>query len=237
MAPNARLVFSDDFVGNRLDTTKWDTCYPWSTGQGGCTNPGNHELEWYRPSAVGVNQGALHLTASRQPVAAERPGGGLEYFEFTSGMVSTAHHFEFTYGYVEFRARVPRGQGLWSALWMLPTDESSTPEIDVVEVIGQAPTTARLTYHAANGAAPQTHAHTADLSQGWHIFAVNWEPGSITWYVDGKAEFHVTKGVSNQPMFLLADLAVGGDEPGPPGVTTQFPASLDIDYVRVWQRG
>jgi beta-glucanase (GH16 family) len=226
--PDARLVFADDFAGPGLDAQKWITCYPWANPSG-CNNKSSSELEWYQPSGVSVSASALHLTARRQQVMGDKR------YDFTSGMVATAGRFQFTYGYVEFRARVPSGQGLWSTLWLLPADQSWPPEIDVAEVLGGDPTVAALTYHPPHGHAPQRRISTADLSAGWHVFAVDWRPGSISWFMDGQPNFRVTSDVPRQPMYLLADLAIGGAQA--PNNATLLPASLDLDFVRVWQPG
>jgi beta-glucanase (GH16 family) len=224
-----KLVFSATFAGSELDGAQWTTCYPWAN-QSGCTNASNGELQWYQPSGVSVSGGALHLTARREDVV-----GGDKRYEFTSGMVTTAKAFTFTYGYVAFRARLPRGPGLWPALWLLPSNESWPPEIDVIELFGGHPTRAALTYHPPKGAQRQQHVTTPDLSVGWHDFAIDWRPGSIQWWIDGVPRFRVSGDVPSQPMYLLMDLAVSGTQP--PSRSTRFPASLDVQYVRVWQPG
>ena len=224
----ARLIFSDDFHGSTLDS-RWITCYPWAK-PGGCTNPATGELEWYDPGGVSVSDGALHLTARRRVVTED----GHRY-AFTSGMVATAGTFHFTYGYVQFRAHVPSGTGLWPALWLLPSSESWPPEIDVLEVQGADPSVAALTYHPIHRRQEQRQVHTTNLSEGWHVFAIDWTPDSIVWYVDGRAAFEVTGDVPSQPMYLVMDLAVSGLQP--PNASTTFPASLDVNDVRVWQPG
>lgn len=230
-----RLVFSDEFSGPALDRGKWGTCYWWATSSG-CTNSGNDELQWYVPGNVSLAGGALRLTAKQEAATGQGEGGRPQTFAYTSGMVSTADRFSFTYGYVEFRARIPRGRGLWPALWLLPADRSWPPEIDVFEAVGQNPTEAVLTYHRGRGDNSKRRLATPDLAAGWHTFAVDWRPGSITWIVDGEPAHSVTRGVADEPMYLLADLAVGGTMPGPPDATTAFPAAFEVDYVRVWQR-
>ncbi len=225
----ARLIFSDNFVESSLDTAKWTTCYPWAPPSG-CTNPNTKELEWYDAEGVSLTGGALQLTARRQSVWED----GHQY-AFTSGMVASAGAFQFTYGYVQFRARLPTGAGLWPALWLLPANESWPPEIDVLEVDGADADVAALTYHPFHGQQEQRLVRIPDLSIGWHTFAIDWQPTSIVWYIDGRAEFEVTGQVPSQPMYLLMDLAVSGLEP--PNATTRFPASFAVNDVRVWQPG
>jgi beta-glucanase (GH16 family) len=229
VARGARLVFSDPFGGRALDPTNWITCYPWANPSG-CTNAGNRELEWYTPANLSVSGGALHLTARRQDITA----GGQRY-RFTSGMVASARAFQFTYGYVQFRARPPAGDGLWSALWLLPANRSWPPEIDVLEVYGDDPSLAVLTYHPPHGPPAQRQVRVGDLSSGWHDFAVDWRPGSLIWFVDGHVRFRYEGTVPDQPMYLAMDLAVSRTHP--PSSTTPASASLAVDQVRVWQPG
>lgn len=239
------IVFADDFDSGALDSTKWVTCYWW--GENGCTNLGNNELQWYVPDNVAVGNGQLQLTAKTADVIGH---DGLR-FGYTSGMVTSgryynergrADRFSFTYGFVEVRARAPAGQGLWSALWLLPSDHNSKPEIDVMEVLGHQPEVLELHYHYENSAGERRsvghEVKTSDLSRDWHVYAVEWNPEEIVWYLDGRPVWRYTdaRRISHEPMYLLMNLAVGGDWPGAPDETTEFPALFLIDYVRVWQR-
>ncbi|GLQ53561.1 glycoside hydrolase family 16 protein [Devosia nitrariae] len=238
-------VFTDEFDSEALDRTKWVTCYWW--GESGCTNLGNSELQWYVPENVAIAGGQLQLTAKPADVIGH---DGLR-FGYTSGMVTSgrydrgdqrADRFSFTYGYVEVRARVPAGQGLWSAIWLLPSDHTSKPEIDVMEVLGHQPGVLELHYHYQNEAGERRSAghevETPDLSRDWHVYGMEWSPESIVWYLDGQPVWRYTdtRTISHQPMYLLMNLAVGGDWPGAPDATTPFPALYLIDYVRIWQR-
>jgi beta-glucanase (GH16 family) len=223
--PGAASGFNATFPGNQLETSKWATCYPWATGPG-CTNATTKELEWYTPQGVTVSDGMLHLTARRQLVVE----GGKSY-RYTSGMVTTARSFRFTYGVVDIRARVPAGPGLWSALWLLPADEAWPPEIDMVEVLGANPSQAMASYHSVTGRVDQRQVDTGNLSVGWHDFRIDWQPGSIQWFIDGDPCFAVHGNVPDRPMYLLMDLAVSGIQL--PNESTSLPASLDVQSVRV----
>jgi beta-glucanase (GH16 family) len=225
LEPAAAAGFNAAFPGNQLDTSKWATCYPWATGPG-CTNATTKELEWYTPQGVTVSDGVLHLTARRRPVVE----GGKAY-SYTSGMVTTARSFRFTYGVVDIRARVPAGPGLWSALWLLPADEAWPPEIDMVEVLGGNPSHATVSYHSVAGRDEHRLVDTDNLSVGWHDFRIDWQPGSIQWFIDGHPCFDVRGKVPDQPMYLLMDLAVSGIQL--PNASTTLPASLDVQSVRV----
>jgi beta-glucanase (GH16 family) len=155
--------------------------------------------------------------------------------------LSQAPRFTFQYGYAEIRARVPAGQGLWPAFWLLPATHKSKPEIDVMEILGDTPQITRMHVHYwdENGQRANDGQNWVgpDFSAGWHTFSVNWQANMIVWYVDGIERWRLTDvaAISHEPMYLLLNLAVGGDWPGAPDGTTMFPAVYEIDYVRVWQ--
>jgi beta-glucanase (GH16 family) len=232
------LAFEDDFTGSSLDTNRWVTCYDWN--QGGCTNAGNHEIEWYLPSQVGVANGAMTLTAQRRPTT----GLGGQVYPWTSGMLSTGRsfwtakpHFTFTYGYIEASIKMPAATGVFPAFWLLSADESGAPEIDVVEMIGSH-TTAFMNLHwnTATGVpaeAPSTFG-PVDFSAGYHDFAVDWEPGHLVWYIDGVARYSIADGavVPTVPMEIIFTLAVGVPQAPPADVST---ASVSVDHIRLWQ--
>jgi beta-glucanase (GH16 family) len=227
-------VFEDDFSAGSLDGAKWIRCYPWGT-QAGCSNFGNQEQEWYLPTQVQLSGGALHLVADRGDTDGTDRFGAPATYPYRSGMIATAQRFEFTYGRVEFTARIPKGQAMWPALWLLPADYSWPPEIDVMEAVGQNTSGVALTLHGTDGTKSQQFVDGADYAGGWHTFAVDWQPGSLTWFVDGNPKMTVTRGVPSHPMYLLANLAVGGSGGGPIGPGTPEHASFDVDAVRVWQ--
>lgn len=240
---NWTLIFHDEFDGTALDTTKWNTCYFNFTVGNGCDHD-QGELELYQPGEISLSNGILNLRADKQTVTA---ANGKTY-HYTSGMISSgpssqgsAAKFTFTYGYMEMRARIPAGQGLWPAFWTLPADLSWPPEIDVFEILGNDPAVINMHYHystAGGGDGDTGSTWTGDdFAAGWHTYAVDWEPGSLTWYVDGVARRHYTNAnVPSQPMYLLANLAVGGNWPGSPNASTPFPSTFQIDYIRVWHK-
>jgi beta-glucanase (GH16 family) len=144
-----------------------------------------------------------------------------------------AARFAFTYGRVEVRFRIPRGAGTWPAIWMLPVTNEELPEIDLLEVRGQAPDLPAMTLHPTKGARQRREVRTADLSTGWHTVTLDWAPGRLVWTIDGVERFRVLgDAVPSEPMHLVANLAIGGDA-GPPAATTPFPARFLIDRVRV----
>jgi beta-glucanase (GH16 family) len=224
---NWHLKFRDEFSGNALDRKKWSTTFPW----GARTIASNDELEYYADDAFKVAHGILRIRADRRRVGK---------FTYTSGMITSYASFDSTYGYYEIRAKVPKGKGLWPAFWLVPQDQSSPPEIDVLEILGNKTKTIVMTNHYMDvSGVTQSSARSwtgPDFSQGFHTFGIEWRPGRIVWYVDGAARFQTTTGIPSKPMYVIADLAVGGVLPGTPDATTRFPSYLDIDYIRIYQR-
>ncbi len=211
-------MFSDHFSGTILDGTKWSTCYHW-----GCTNRGNKELEWYQASQVTVHSGEVSLTA--EP---ERTHGK----EYVSGMLSSYGKFSFRYGYAQIVAKLPLGRGLWSAFWTEPENGAWPPEIDVMENVAQSDgVSLYVHYNAANNLDSST-VLLPNASSAFHTYGVDWEPGSITWYVDGFRWAHFALSIT-QAEYLIADLAVNGKLPPNSGV--RFPQSLVIRSIEVWQ--
>jgi beta-glucanase (GH16 family) len=242
-----QLLFQDEFEGDALDADKWVRCYWWSewADDGGCTIVTNAELQWYQPENVLVEGGHLTLQARQQRIHASNG----QAYDYTSGIVTTGRaaydrtlppKFAFQYGYAEIRAKVPAGQGLWSAFWLLPEVHRPTPEIDVLEVLGHDPTTLHMFLHHSdkNGeylSSGETLVGT-DLAAGWHTYGVLWTPHALVWYLDGAEARRVDDPalIPHTPMYLLLNLAVGGDWPGAPDASTPFPGNYEIDYVRVW---
>jgi beta-glucanase (GH16 family) len=224
-----KLIFDDEFNGTSLDTSKWMLCYH----SGTCTNSGNEEDEWYIPGNVKEGNGMLTLSAERGPYTANGKTYG-----YTSGMISSTH-FSFVYGCMEMRAKMAPGKGMWSAFWTLPTNGGWPPEIDVQETLGRAPTTVYTNYHfGKNNRQDDVAVKGSDFTAGWHTFATDWEPDAITWYVDGieRARFPYAEMITNEPMYLLANLAVGSNWSNTPDASTVFPAQYEIDFIRVWQK-
>lgn len=235
-----RLAFSDDFDGSRLDSDQWVTCYDWN--EDGCTNAGHRELEWYLPGQVSLSDGALVLTAQKQAVH----GSDGKTHPWTSGMVSTGREswfgtpqYTITYGYIAAAIQIPAQGGMFPSFWLMPSGSRTTPpEIDVMEAIGSTDL-AQMTLHWTD---PATGKDTfsavqygpVDYSAGYHVFAVDWEPKSITWYIDGVARYRVTDTarIPRVPMEILLDLAVGFPKNPPADVNS---AQMKVDWVRAWQ--
>ncbi len=244
------LAWSDEFEGPNgalLDATKWTL----ETGGGGW---GNQELETYtdRASNASLNgEGSLAIRALREAFTG---ADGISR-EYTSARLKTQGKLEQAYGRFEARLKIPRGQGLWPAFWMLGADipVAGWPrcgEIDVMENIGREPSTVHGTVHGpgysgGNGiGAAFTLSGAARFADDFHVFAVEWEPAAIRWYVDGTLYQTRTpadlpagqRWAFDHPFFLLLNVAVGGSWPGNPDATTVFPQTMLVDYVRVYRR-
>jgi beta-glucanase (GH16 family) len=239
-----QLAWSDEFKqpdGSKPDPTKWG----YDTGGSGY---GNNEREYYtdRTNNVRIENGKLVIEALQQDF------GGKHY---TSGRILTQGKYSWTYGIFEARIKIPRGQGIWPAFWMLGTgiETNGWPacgEIDIMENIGREPGTVHGTVHGpgysgAHGiGGPVSLADNAVVADDFHIFAVDCEPGSVTWFMDGKKYFSITRAslptgarwVFDEPKFLLLNLAVGGYWPGYPDATSTYPQRMVVDYVRVYQK-
>ena len=220
----SKLIFSDEFDAEYVNTDIWQTEYRWG-------HFNNGEAQYYIPTAFEFRDGILRIKAEEQPMNGK---------EYTSGVLASYDKFYFTYGYVEIRAKVPDGQGLWPALWMLTQERFQPGEIDIMEILGHEPDVAYTSLHYAETSdddAAITHAYIGpDFSSDFHLFAVSWEEGVLVWFIDNQEVFRLTHGVPDQPMYLLMNLAVGGEWSGYPNESTQFPAYFDIDYVRVYAR-
>lgn len=176
------------------------------------------------------------------------PGWQESEVEYFSGIITSYDTFRMTHGYVEARMKLPPGQGLWPAFWMLNTHYlENSPEIDVVEFLGHDTSRIYHSYHyfdPQNGYAkvstyPTPETIGPDWTADFHTFGMAWSPRQITWFVDGQQVHQVTDQefkISKQAMYLLANLAVGGNWPGDADGTTPFPATLEIDYIRAYKK-
>jgi beta-glucanase (GH16 family) len=230
---NWSIAFDDEFNSTTLNPV-WHTAQYWDTTS---TVVGGGELEAYDSSGVTVSGGELHLTAR-----ADNSYG----VPYVSGMVNTGGEeynpsypsFSFLHGYMEVRAKIPSGQGLWPALWLMPASHNdSNGEIDALEVLGGSPSTAYFTVHR-NGNYQQVIWNGIDLSQGFHTYGMDWEADHVSWYIDGTLVGTMTNTslICPEAMYPIMNLAVGGSWGGPPNAATQFPASMDVDYIRIWQQ-
>ena len=244
------LVWSDEFSspdGSSPDTRKW-------TYDLGGKGWGNQELESYtnRKANARIEKGNLVITAQKETYA----GADGVTRDYTSARLKTQGLFAQTYGRIEARIKIPAGQGMWPAFWMLGEDISTIGwpkcgEIDIMENVGKEPGTVHGSLHG-----PSTERPTSDLTfifslpggqsfaDDFHLYAVEWDPEIVRFYVDSNlyASFHSSqwpaggKWVFDHPFFIILNLAVGGGWPGSPDSSTKFPQSMLVDYVRVYTR-
>jgi len=242
------LLWSDEFDGDVMDETKWN----YEPHEPGWTN---NELQEYTTSTdnVFVRDGNLVLKALKTTK------DGQDYY--TSGKVTGQNKTDFMYGKVVVSAKVPEGQGLWPAIWMMPQDESyygqwpKCGEIDIMESLGNDTTISYSTIHYGEPHAEQQGTITKEgdesFSAQFHEYSVEWEPGEMRFYTDGELVltcndwFTAEEGMDdkpypapfNQPFYIQMNLAVGGNWPGNPDSTTDFSkAEFEVDYVRVYQK-
>jgi beta-glucanase (GH16 family) len=223
-----KLVFHDEFKGNSLNTDIWRTAPRW----GRFDNNGN-ELQYYADDAIEVSDGTLKIKADNK----KREG-----LEYTSGYIDSRVTFTQRYGYFEIRAKMPEGRGFWPAFWLLSGDDHPSPsvaEIDVFEYLGHDTHTVYMSNHWRDEQGERqsfTELYTGpDFSGEFHTFAVEWTPSEIIWYVDSEVRHRTSRGVPSEPLFLIANLAIGGGWPGDPKASTLFPGYLEIDYIRVYE--
>ena len=214
------LAFDSEFNGSSLDTSQWSTGW---FGSGITTGANSSEQQCYDPSRVRETNGSLVLSAVAR---AETCGGAVH--PYASGMVTTDGKFSFTYGYMEARIWLP-GKGSiadWPAFWADGQNWPTNGEIDTLEGLG-----GRACAHFHNSAGESGACTAGNYSGGWHTFAADWEPGSLTFYYDGTPVWHDTSGITSAPMCLILNLALSSAITSP----NTAPAAMQVDYVRVWQ--
>ncbi len=231
------LVFEEEFNGTSLDLNTWE----YQVGGGGW---GNNELQFYTSgSNVQVSNGTLKIIAKQS---------GSTY---TSSRIRTIDKADFRYGRLEARIRMPIGQGIWPAFWMMPTDDvyggwPRSGEIDIVEYLGHDTNTIHGTCHYGNAYNDKgSSGNSYSLSSGnfhtaFHVFSIEWEEDVIRWYMDGQLYHAISH---NHPDFsnyiwpfihdfhFILNVAVGGNWPGYPNASTVFPQTMEVDWVRVYQ--
>jgi beta-glucanase (GH16 family) len=246
------LVWSDEFNGSSgasFDRDKWVA----DTGGAGW---GNQEREFYTTRADNIvmdGSGHLVITARAEP-ASSSYSCWYGTCGYTSARIKTKGLFSQTYGRFEARIRIPHGQGLWPAFWMLGDNIDAvgwprSGEIDIMENIGREPGMVHGTMHGPGYSGGSGIGGPYSLTRGafgddFHLYAVEWSPGLIQWFVDDTEYFRTTPAaipsgttwVFDHPFFLLLNVAVGGSWPNDPDATTTLPQTMVVDYVRVYRR-
>jgi len=237
---NYNLVWADEFNGTSLNTSDWN--YETGTGNSGW---GNNELQYYMSDNTLVKDGVLTITAKRQSVFAS---------DYTSSRLTTQGKKSFQFGRIDIRAALPKGQGLWPAIWMLGNDISSVGwpkcgEIDIMELIGGSGSRDRTvhgTVHWDDNGTKKDNGRpnsllSGDFSQEWHVFSLIWDENEIKWLRDD-IQYHSINISSaamsefRQKFFFIFNVAVGGNWPGSPDASTKFPQRMHVDYISVFQR-
>ncbi len=221
------LRFSDEFDGGALEFPKWSPHDPWNHER-------NFEVQAYTPESIELRDGVAHLVA--RVANAIYDGKKREY---TSGMFTTYGSFAQMYGRFEIRCRFPAGKGLQPKVWLLPVPNGEIPAINIADFVGRDP--GRVLFGNLWGDTKTERSYSGgwplpDLTSEFHTYTIDWDETRIVWLIDGKERFRSTTGIPNQPMYLAMSLAVGGETAKWPDSTTPFPASFDIDYVRIYKR-
>jgi beta-glucanase (GH16 family) len=238
--PGWTLVWQDEFDGKELNPQNWN----YDLGGNGW---GNREAQAFtnRPENVRVQDGMLVIEARQE----SEPIAGRNY---SSARVKTEGLHDWKYGRIEARLKLPQGQGIWPAFWMMGEDyeQKGWPacgEADIMEFIGSEPDLIHATMHGpgysgSSGIGTSLATSAESLKNDFHVYAIEWDENEIRWYFDGQQYFKRTpqevpgEWVFNHPFFILLSLSVGGNWPGYPDSTTVFPQYLFVDYVRVYQR-
>ena len=248
------LVWSDEFEGDEVDPSKWE----FRNGDGcetaaGC-GWGNNELQIYAPENTTVEDGLLKITARQSTVNGDT--------SYTSSRLRTEGMGDWTYGRFEIRAKLPQGQGLWPAIWLLFSERTYgewplSGEIDIMEATGDRPDEIFGTIHYGNPlpnnvfVGEEFQLRSGTFSDDFFVYIVEWEEGEIRWYLNNvlyqtrTSEEWFTAGADREenpnapfdhPFHMILNVAVGGNLPGAPDASTVFPQMMQVDYVRVYER-
>ncbi|NBB76533.1 MAG: family 16 glycosylhydrolase [Bacteroidetes bacterium] len=235
--PSMELVWADEFNGDQLNEDDWT--YEIGDGCPDLCGWGNEELQDYTEEEenVRLEDGKLLITAKETESS------------YTSARIITQDKVELQFGRIDIRAKLPQGQGIWPALWMLGAniDDVSWPatgEIDIMELVGHEPGIVHGTVHFENNGY-QTSSEHYMLEDGifadqYHVFTIVWERNRIRWYVNNQLyktfkRQNIGNYPFNSPFFFIINVAVGGRWPGNPDETTEFPQQMSVDYIRVFK--
>jgi hypothetical protein len=233
------LVWQDEFNGTQINSSNWG--YDIGTGDWGW---GNNELQYYRIENSWVADSVLTIEARNEAFSGQL---------YTSSRLKTQGKVSFQYGRIDVRAVLPKGQGMWPAIWMLGNNITQIGwpdcgEIDIMEMIGGSENTVHGTAHwefngsqASEGGSESTPSNDYDFTESYHVFSIVWDENTIQWYVDNNQYFGLDitsadMSEFHQPHFFILNVAVGGNWPGNPNSTTIFPQQMKVDYIRVFQQ-
>lgn len=243
-----KLVWQDEFDAPELSPKKWNVLTREQSK--------HNELQYYVPDEVYIENGSLRLRSRKRDYGSQH---------YTSGRIDTSGKFAPVYGRFEIRGRLPGGKGIWPAYWLYPQNrdwpmeqlmshavaegrERQIPEerpwyteMDIMEFLGHERTVLYATYHyhtfqGEKKSTSGTLKGDTDFTKDFHLYAFEWDPDEMRWFIDGKQIFATKIAVPHTPHYLIINTAVGGQWPGNPDEVTEFPQYHDIDYVRVYQR-
>ncbi len=235
-AQKRNLVWQENFIGNQLNETVWN--FEMGNGCPDICGWGNNERQEYTRDNHLLKGGNLIITAKK------------DGDRYTSTRVTTKGKKEFQYGRIECRAKLPTGQGIWPAFWMLGSNIPQvgwpkSGEIDILEYIGRDPAQVYTTLHTQNGHGENGHSKKTQIvgiEEGFHIFAVDWEKNRMDFFVDDELVFTYNPKIKNeeswpfnQPFYIIVNMAVGGNFGGPEVDDSIFPQQFEIDYIKVYQ--
>ncbi|KGP74603.1 glycoside hydrolase family 16 protein [Pontibacillus yanchengensis] len=217
------LIWRDEFDGDTVNPQKWNF-EDWAAEK-------NNELQYYTPANVTQEDGYLKLISKKEKFKGR---------DYSSGAIHTKDLFSFLYGKAEMRAKLPTGQGIFPAFWMMPNKEQTwLPEIDIMEMVGHKPNEIWMVLHWLNDKGElQSKSNNyigPDFSTDFHTYSVEWTPKQITWLIDGEIRYVEDRFIPNEPMYLYLNTAIGGNWPKAPDATTLFPQFYSVDYVRVYK--
>ena len=234
------LVWRDEFNGSQIDAANW-------THEMGGSGWGNNELQYYTDRATNsfVQDGKLIIEAREEAFSGR---------DYTSARMISKDKQEFAFGRIDIRAKLPKGQGIWPALWMLGANFGDVGwpacgELDIMELIGSDPQQVHGTAHwgpqgssTSQSAGHHIRLSTDDFSTEFNVFSIIWESNSVKWYMNDMLYHSINTGSVgsnnypfNQEFFFILNVAVGGNWPGNPNASTNFPQQMQVDYIRVFQ--
>ena len=232
----SKLIFSDEFNARMLDLNSWS--YELGDGCPSLCGWGNNEFQVYTKSNVSTVNNQLVISATKQEDI------------YHSGRITTKDKFEFTYGTIEVKAQLPKGKGLWPAIWMLghDIDSNSWPycgEIDIMEYVGKSPGEIHTTLHTPEsyGQSLNTQITTINsIEEGFHVYKTKWDANQIEFFIDNLWVYTFSPEIKNdktwpfnKPFYIILNLAIGGNFGGSEVDDSIFPQHFVVDYVKVYQ--
>lgn len=220
-----KLVWRDEFHSND-SLLNWNL-QDWASDKNG-------EWQYYSPHNISVQEDLLIIESRREQFKGR---------QYTSGALTTEGKFEFKYGKVEIKAKIPKGQGVFPAFWLVNSDHDNwLPEIDIMENLGQFPHQLHYVVHWVNDSQEkmrdyyQYEREDIDFSEDFHIYGLLWTEDKIVWMLDGISVFETQKYSPDVPLFLYLNTAIGGYWPGKPDPFDEYPKQMQVDYVKVFQQ-